>query len=75
MDVYDSVNDLIYDQLNLSDYYIDNAERLGQLKSNFRGQKSSKKTILVSFRYAHEVSSIMANARNLAGTDIIYLSI
>jgi hypothetical protein len=38
------------------------------VKNNRRGQESSKRTILVTFRYSHEVNSEMANARNLAGT-------
>jgi len=69
-DVYDSVNDFICDQLRLeaSDFYIDHAERLGQVNNRGHGQATSKRTILVTFRYPYEVDKIMNSARNLAGS-------
>jgi len=69
-DVYDIVNEFICDQLRLeaSDFYIDHAERLGQVNNHCHGQATSKRTILVTFRYPSEVDKIMSSARNLAGS-------
>ncbi|KAH3856778.1 hypothetical protein DPMN_099373 [Dreissena polymorpha] len=69
-DVCDDFNDFIYDclQLDPDSFCIENVERLGRV-NNQRGRNSEqKRTILVTFRYAYEVDTMMKNEKHLAGT-------
>jgi hypothetical protein len=68
--IYDDLNDFFNQKMciDYDDLCIESAERLGTL-NNYRNNNTAKKrTIIVTFRYPHNVDTVMRNARILAGT-------